>query len=798
MLAGIAAFSCGVILLYWTGVVPPSNLLMADALLLAVLLLATIKGLCRTICRMSAWGLAGYLWAAMSGAQQLAATLPETLEGPVQTVSGYLCDLPSRGAWHSVRFSLCVEHWSGQPDDLIGTSLPERLRLAWYGPEATRQLPSPLTVAVRLKRPHGADNPVGFHYETWLFRHDYGATGSVQSVQNWPAGDCGPVCRYHQWRGHLANALQQRFGNLRHFALVDALLLGDRGGLSHADWQTLKATGTIHLVAISGLHIGLIALGFGLCVGLLLRYLPQHWMAPSHKRWVFFGAGLLASVIYALAAGFSVPTQRALIMLTCAGLIVIRAGRVSPWFGWLLALALVLLLDPLAPLGRGFWLSFGAVAVLILIFSGRVRSASARSSLVVAQCAVFAGLWPALAMMDQAPAALGWLANLVAIPYVSLVVLPVLIGGVVVVTLLPSLTAPVGALFDQVLGVLWWFLRALEALPTPTVSVSTAMALVIAVITLAALWIPDRHLRWLTLSMLLSVLALGTWPDLKGPVQNRWVSRPEVWVWDVGQGLSVLVRDQDQVLVYDTGPESPSGYTAVDSVILPNLRALGVHRINTLIVSHADADHAGGLSSLLGTMPVDRIISGEPAAITEKLAAGSPVVTPCKPFAQQTLARVGVTLWAWRPEAADRAADEVTGNEASCVALLRYGDEEVILPGDIPAHVERALVQTGWFRSPATRVLVAAHHGSRTASCPAWVAAVDPSYVVFTAGYRQRYGHPHKTVLERFRRAGSRTLNTAYAGAVRFRFDRHGLSTHAWRAGAPFWLAPMQPTPADR
>lgn len=795
MPAGIAVFSCGVILLYWTGVVPPSNILMGGALLIPGLLLLSVRGYWPTVCRSLAWGLAGLLWASTTAVQQLHAALPAALEGPVQTVSGYLCDLPADGAWHSVRFSLCVEHWRGQTDDQIGVSVPARLRLAWYGKDATRQLPPTLRVKVRLKRPHGADNPVGFRYETWLFRHDYGATGSVRSLQALPSGECAVVCRYHQWRKQLADGLARRLGDLQQFALVNALLLGDRGDLTNADWQTLKATGTIHLVAISGLHIGLIALGIGLCAGFLLRYLPQHWLAPSRRRWLLFVLASLASVSYALAAGFTVPTQRALIMLTLAGLTVIRAGRSSPWMGWLLALALVLLLDSRAPLGRGFWLSFGAVAVLILVFAGRVRSASASASLVLAQCAVFAGLWPALAMMDQSPAPWGWLANLIAIPYVSLVVLPVIIAGGLLMMLVPSLTDLVGALFDKVLELLWWFLRTLEGVPAPVVSASAAVAASVAVVALAALWMPDWRLRCLTLALLVSSLVLSCWPEMTSPAQNSWVTRPEIWVWDVGQGLSVMVRDRDQVLVYDTGPESPSGFNAVDSVILPNLRALGVHRINTLIVSHADGDHSGGLGRLLQAMSVDRVISGEPTAVAAGLTKpGVPGIEPCRPSTSLNLARIGITLWAWRPDASRLPS----GNEASCVALLRYGDDEVILPGDIPAHVESALVRTGWFGQPMHRLLVAAHHGSRTASAPAWVKAVDPDYVVFTAGYRHRYGHPHPIVVRRFRKAGAETFNTAYAGAVRFRLDQHGIMVHAWRDDVPFWLSPLQPTPQNR
>lgn len=795
MRAGIAAFSCGVILLYWNGVVPPSVFQIGGFVLMTALLIAPPRGYWQPVYRLMALGIGGFLWATLAASHHLGSALPGRLEGPVQTVSGYLCGLPANGAWHSVRFSLCVQHWDGEADEQIGVTLPERLRLSWYGKQATRQLPQTLTVRVRLKQPHGADNPVGFRYETWLFRHSYGATGTVKSVQALPGADCSVFCRYQQWRNGLAGLLEARLGRLDQFALVDALLLGDRGFLTNADWQTLKATGTIHLVAISGLHIGLIALGTGLCIGFLLRYLPQHWLAPSRKRGLLFGLMMLASVLYALAAGFTVPTQRALVMLGVAGFLVLRAGRPTPWLGWLLALGIVLLLDPLAPLGRGFWLSFSAVAVLILTFSGRVGSANARTGLLLAQCAVFAGLWPILALMDQEPAALGWLANLVAIPYVSLIVMPVLIGGVIMMALAPSLTTLIGALFDRVLGVLWWFLHTLEALPVPPVSASVLVAFAIMAMAMTALLMPDSRIRGTALAVFGAWVVLSTGVGAVGPSPNRWVDRPEVWVWDVGQGLSVMVHDQDQVLVYDTGPESPSGFNAVESVVLPNMRALGIHRINTLVVSHADADHAGGLGQLLESMPVDRIITGEPGEIGAKVAGyGAPFAQPCRPFSQFSLARMDITLWAWRPD----RQKAPSGNEASCVALLRYGSNEIILPGDIPAMVERKLAATGRFEKPMHRLLVAPHHGSKTASSPAWIRAVDPDYVIYTAGYRGRYGHPYPGVVERYRKAGVKAFNTAYAGAIRFRLARNGADVRAWRAGAPFWLAPLQATPENR
>ncbi|MDX1633036.1 MAG: DNA internalization-related competence protein ComEC/Rec2 [Marinobacter sp.] len=762
MLAGMAATA--VIL----AVIPPSQL--------------RLPGLARY--RMALfWLMLGLAWAGWHAFERLADRLPPALEGETLVVEGTLCSVPRPGIFDSVSFSLCVSHW---PELDQPGPMPARLRLAWYGDDARLDLPERIRAKVRLKRPHGAVNPAGFRYESWLFRHGFRATGTVRELSPWPQGTCGLPCRFHQLRQGVAGWLLSHWQGTDHLALTEALLIGERGRMTPAHWQVLAATGTIHLVAISGLHIGLVALGVGLIARLALARLPQHWLAPRQRRLLVFALVAGSSLLYALAAGFTVPTRRAWLMVMMAAWLVFRAGRVASGSGWLLALALVLLMDPYAPLDRGFWLSFGAVAVLLLIFSGRLAAPSPVPALLLAQCAVFVGLWPALAVMDQTPAALGWLANLVAIPVLSLVVMPVLMLAALFTALVPAFAPWAGQAFDAVLGGLWWWLETVAGWPAPELRLAMPAIALTALAVMLLLVVPIPRARCLAMAV---VLASGSGHVLdQASPGNRPVAVPEIWVLDVGQGLSVLLRHRDQVLVYDTGPETPSGYSAVDSILLPTLASLGVHRLQTLVISHGDRDHAGGLAQLLAARPVDALLAGEPERTAAMLTQARAVET-CGPAQSRAVGDLQVTFW----RAPGHESGQQNSNDASCVMTVNFGEIELVVPGDISTTVERLFLEGGFRNRAVRRILVAAHHGSKTSSGPGWVTAMAPEWVVYTAGYRHRYGHPHQDVVARFEAAGARGLNTATSGALRWRLLPEGPELTRWRDAAPFWIRPAAP-----
>jgi competence protein ComEC len=771
---GIAAFACGVIILY-SGLFTPLWALVSAGLVLVVITVSRrwlVPGPRLLVFSV----LAGLVWAALFAQWRLADRLDPSLEGRPLTVSGFLCSAPAPGAWGSVRFSLCV-------DGERPPGVPGRLRLAWYGDGATLALPSPLTTTVILKRPHGAVNPGGFRYETWLFRKGYGATGSVRALEANPAGACGPVCRYHRWRQALVAAANAALEGTEHKALALSLLLGYRGQLDNSHWSVLEATGTIHLVAISGLHLGLVAGIAGLLLRWLSGRLPQPQMTARQQRFRTWLVVTLAALGYALLAGFTVPTRRALVMVAIAGWLLLGGRIAGAWQGWLAALGLVLLADPFGPLDQGFWLSFGAVAVLVLLFSRLHGRPGPLKSLVLAQAAVFAGLWPVLSMLDQSAAWAGLVANILAIPWLSFLVMPLLlvVGAIMLVSggVVPE---PILWLLDCVLGTLWWMLVELAQLDMPAGRLPAWLAFTFSVLVLLALWWPCNRLRLANLAtavLILLVNAAGARPG--------WQSTPEVWIWDVGQGLSVLVRHEGQTLLYDTGPESGSGYSAVSEVLIPSLDRVGISSIDILVISHGDQDHAGGLSAFMENYQPRRIVAGEPSRLPGRMGQ---VATACRNHKPLQVGQVTVGFW--------QAQEELAGNDSndqSCVVVLTFLEHQLLLPGDISRKVEQYLLEDfpALVHREGELTLVAPHHGSKTSSSPGFVRSLSPERVIFTAGYRHRYGHPHGDVLARYQVEGSELLNTATSGAIRLALTPEGVSTMQWRQDAPFWIRPPEP-----
>ncbi|SFR48405.1 competence protein ComEC [Marinobacter daqiaonensis] len=779
--AWIAAFSCGVIILYSSLLAPPQALWLALA---GIALGLSVRLRCRHRYVAEDWPilacfLVGLAWAALHAQWRLWDQLSPGLEGSRLKVTGYLCDAPSPGAWGSVRFSLCL---TGELD----AGLPRRLRLSWYGDKATLDLPTPMTAEVILKRPHGAVNPGGFRYETWLFRKGYGATGTVRSVV--PADDtpCGLVCRYHRWRQQLVAASGDALAGMNHRGLARSLLLGYRGELGQQHWDVLNATGTIHLVAISGLHLGLVAGLTALVLRWLGARLPSRSGSASRLRYLLWGLTVVVALGYGMLAGFTVPTRRALVMVVIGGWLLLRGKLTNAWQGWLVALGLVLAADPLSPLDQGFWLSFAAVAVLVLVFSRRQGAVRPLRALVLAQLAVFAGLWPVLSLLDQAASPVGLIANLLAIPWLSLVVMPTLLLGGGILLVGPGSVEPwVGLAFDLVLAPLWWLLSLLATVQVSGGRQPFLIALAIAVVLLTVLWWPDRRLRAAAAAMLSAGLLAG-FSGLQ-PANHRQ-DTPRIWVWDVGQGLSVLVHHRHETLLYDTGPESASGYNAVTEVLVPSLERVGVERLDTLVLSHGDRDHAGGLGHLFRHYSPARVISGEPGRVLAD--AGLPFsVAPCRGQPPLEIGDVRVRFWQAAPE---QARDS---NDRSCVVVIDHGGEQVILPGDISRPVERAFLEA---RHPTREgrvrglTVFAPHHGSNTSSGKAWVSGLAPDRVIFTAGYRHRYGHPHPDVVQRYHEAGAELFNTATTGALRLDLAEGDIRITPWRDRAPFWIRPAE------
>jgi competence protein ComEC len=550
--------------------------------------------------------------------------------------------------------------------------------------------------------------------------------------------------------------------------LVQALVVGDRSGFTQDDWEVMTRTGTNHLVAISGLHVGLIAGGVFLLVRWLWSRDPRLTLRLAAPRAAALGS-VLAALAYAGLAGFSVSTQRALIMVAVVLAALFWQRTLRPYHAWTLALVGVLVLDPRSVLSPGLWLSFGAVAVLLFNLGHRLPSRDLWTRWGRAQWAVTIGLLPLLFLLFGRASLIAPVVNLVAVPIFSLILLPaVLVSSLL--SLVPGLELPLQwtahGLSWCLDGLEWIAERPWAALALPQRPAwAWAAAFAGVVILLAPRGLPAR---WLGLVLCLPMLIL------RAPIP----AQGEAWftVLDVGLGLAVVVRTREGTLVYDTGPGYPSGFDTGRAVVGPYLVAHGVKRIDRLVLSHADRDHAGGLSSLMEFVPSEQILSGEP----ERL--GIVGALPCR--AGDGWDWSGVSFRVLHP-----ADGSHQGNDASCVIRIEAGGSSVLLTGDIEARVERALVRS-LGSALESDILVAGHHGSATSTHPEFLDAVAPDLVLFASGYANQFGFPVAKVRERVAARGIEMLDTGLVGAIELRLrpdgTRLGPSTWRDRAGR-FW-----------
>jgi len=669
----------------------------------------------------------GLCWACLSAQQALDDRLAPELDGRILWLEGTVVGLPSQDG-RSTRFEL----EGAQSRRAI---LPSRLQLSWFaGPGVSSG--ERWRLAVNLRRPHGLLNPHGPDREATLLARRIGGTGSVK------AGELlAPAER--AWRSDIRQRLMQADAQGREGELI-ALVLGDGAGLARESWQTLQATGTVHLLVISGQHIGLLA---GLVYALIAQLARLGWW-PQALPWLPWAcaAAFVTALGYGLLAGFQVPVQRACMMLAVVLLWRLRYRHLGMWVPWLLALNAVLLWEPLASLLPGFWLSFAAVAVLILTFSGRLGAWSAWRAWGRAQWLIALGLLPVLIALGLPVSLTAPLANLFAVPWISLAVLPLALLGTV---LLPvpvvgqGLIWLAGGLLDglfRLLGLLAHVQPAWipEALPWPL----WLLMCLGAVSLLLPAGLPMRVLGWPL--VMLAVFA---------PRERVPEGQLEVWQLDVGQGLALVLRTRQHAMLYDAGPvvgDSDLG----ERVVLPALRKMGVAKIDLMLLSHADADHAGGALALKAGLQVQRVLSGEAAKHAEALQA-----QPCVSGERWQWDGVSFSLWQWQG-----AGDS---NQASCVLLVEAAGERLLLTGDIDAAGEQAWLED-W---QASRIdwLQAPHHGSRTSSSQALLTATSPRGVLISRGRYNAFGHPHASVMQRYRTSGIEVFDSALHGALRLR-----------------------------
>ncbi len=762
MTAVILSFACGVVLLQLQPELPGAGWFGLSAFLL-------VPFLRQKVLYLPAAFAVGFCWALGLAQLRLADRLAPELEGRDVDVVGIVASLPAVGE-RSLRFEF-------EPES-AEVKLPGKLLLSWYRSLSYEEQASILSsdvhpgerwrFTVRLRRPHGNLNPHGFDYEAWLLERGVGATGYVRSGKRVVPERLGTRNNFFDRIELIRESVRDRFkrvlGETPASGALAALAVGDQRSISAEEWRLYNRTGVTHLMSISGLHVTLVS---GLCAWLaswlwrrsafLLQRLPARKAGAA--------AAIAGALGYALIAGFAVPAQRTFWMVTIVAL-ALWSGRIaSPARVLALALGVVLVFDPWAVLSAGFWLSFGAVSLIFFVAN---ENQSSVVQWLRVQWAITLGLAPAVLFLFAQVSVVGPLANAVAIPVVSAVVTP-----------LALLAAAIrwDPLLQLAAWLMEWLLQFLEwcaSLPAalwqqhapPLWSVLLALAGV-------AWLLAPRGLPWRATGLALMLPAVALPPPAPAPGE-AWIT-----TLDVGQGLAVLVRTANRALLYDTGPafgESDSG----ERIIAPFLRAAGVERLDVLIVTHNDSDHAGGASSVVENFEVGTLLSSLPE--------GHPLLGS---VADRQRCAAG-TAWEWdgvrfallHPDGG--AARAKKSNDLSCVLKISAGARAMLLTGDIEKLSEAELVNRDatalaerGLSTLAADVLLVPHHGSRTSSTAEFLAAVGASAAVIPVGYRNRFRHPNGEVLERL--SGTALLRTDRDGAVTVRFSAEHLDIEGER-----------------
>ncbi|AZG15015.1 DNA internalization-related competence protein ComEC/Rec2 [Cupriavidus pauculus] len=779
--------------------------------------------------------LAAFGWAAWRAELRMDRWLPPDLMARDLVAEGVVAGLPD-DAGHRTRFRFNVARWDDDRAQRAGVS---SVMLTWRDPPERLVPGQRYRLTVRLRPPRGLANPHGFDYAYWLLAEGIDATGYVREGQ--PAGgDDGALpwmVRVAAWRAAVRDHLRAAMpADARYGPVLVALVIGDQRGIAQADWEVFRRTGISHLVSISGLHItmvagaaGAVARGlwrrsFGLG-GVLRRPLPLRWPAQQ--------AGLVVTVLaalgYGLLAGMQIPALRTVTMLIVAAVALWsgRAPPVSVVLAWAAGVAVAI--DPWAVMSPGFWLSFGAVAVIFFHarrpeageqeaagqeargggapvigqgFGGFVarcwrRIVRALVEAARAQWAVTVGLVPLTLLLFGQVSVVSCLANAVAIPVVSLFVTPMALASAVLPADVATMLLGVAhALLASLVDGLAWLAApswaVWEAAQPGWLVTGLALAGVVVLLTPGRVRLPrlrakagGRALpRWPGAVLMLPMLLGGRDAIAEGEMR--------VTALDVGQGTAVLVETRRHALLYDAGPSYVSGASAGAQVVVPYLRAVGVRRLDMLMVSHEDADHAGGVLDVMRAVPVSARQTAAAPGHRLLTLPGRPWV-PCAAGAGWVWD--GVRFDVMHPTAEDLTRATLSSNARSCVLRVATAHRSVLLTGDIGVNEELGFIARAPPAQVRADVLVVPHHGSGTSSHVAFLRAVQPAVAVFQLGFANRYRHPREDVWQRYGRAGIARYRTDETGAVTIVTDGDGLRVVPYRQHVRRYWRDRPPAP---
>ncbi|MFS2002146.1 DNA internalization-related competence protein ComEC/Rec2 [Duganella sp. CT11-25] len=797
MRMAIIGFAAGAACLQMQASLPAASLIAVAAGVLPVwlILLSRMPAGLRAWAALPTGCAVGFFWAAWLAHGALAPQLAVADEGRDFTVIGTIDNLPYRFA-QGVRFNLAVEQVLGAQG-----AVPPRIAVSWYSgfrDQVTEvgdvQPGERWQLTVRLQRPHGNANPYGFDYEAWLLEQGLRATGYVRPARDNRRLDsfvlsAGNVIEHSRavLRARIFAALPDK----PYAGVIVALVVGDQRGIDQSDWKVFNRTGIGHLVSISGLHITMVAGLFALAAFTLWRHsfftraqLPL--LLPAQK--VAALAGAATALFYVLLAGFGVPAQRTLYMLmvVAAALWLNRIASVSHVL--CTALGVVVVIDPWAVLWPGFWLSFGAVAIILYATVGRVTLRAARQPYrdsgpqsaphagtqaaapsrrqqfglalragAHTQYAVTMGLVPLTMLLFGQVSVVSPLANAVAIPLISLVVTPLALIG----SMLPApLAAPVLGLAHLLVAWLAACLQWFSGMRYAIWSAPVPPFWLFCWAMFGTIWLLAPRgwpVRW---------LGLATWvPLLAAEPSHPEPGRMNVTAFDVGQGMALLIETSGHRLLYDAGPSYGPESNAGNRIILPYLRARGIAALDGVVISHSDIDHAGGALAVLDGVDVGWVLS----SLSPRHAIAQAARQHVQCAAGQGWTWDGVRFEMLHPLPASYADTTLKPNARTCTLKITANGKSMLLAGDIEAAQEAQLLERDAGRLQA-EVLLAPHHGSGTSSTPAFLLAVRPQAAVFQVGYRNRYQHPKKEIYERYGELHIQRLRTDQAGAVTLDF----------------------------
>jgi competence protein ComEC len=702
----------------------------------------------------------GFAWCLSFVYAQKSWSLPPTFEGKTLEATGYIASIPVQSS-ELVSFLFSVKKIKLNEETYSHSGL---VHLSWYKKDLSNlHVGDRWRLNIRLKKIHSTQNPGGFDFEAWALQEGLRAKGYVIPKGNNILLESNPF-KYllYRIREKIKNKIEHHLPKSSTSPWITALVVGERHNIDQENWEILRNTGTNHLMAIAGLHIGfmsglvyfIISFFWRLSLRLPL-YLPAQHVAAV--------GSLVMALLYSALAGFSLPTQRACIMLCAFLLTGLSRRKTFTWQAWSLALIFVLLINPLVVLTESFWLSFGAVAFIIYGVSGRLAPEGIWWKWGRLQWVISLGLIPFSLWLFQQCSVVSFLANAIAIPWVACLIVPFSLLGSATLFLSNKLGALLLISADKMLAWLWVILAWFSHIEGSS-------------------WYHDIPSVWVLLAALLCVILLlipagfpGRWFGLVGLVAlvNIQPDKPksgEIWLTllDVGQGLSTVIQTKEHVLVFDAGAKLSPNYDMGESIVIPFLRTQNITKVDRVVVSHGDNDHIGGVPAILKRLSVSDVKTSVP----DKLAFHN--VSYC----------MSGEAWEWDQVKFNFLYPTVDNlnknNDSSCVLKISTGKYSILLTGDIEKYAEKMLV-ANQAENLSSTILIAPHHGSKTSAENSFLNLVSPQFVLFPIGYRNRYHFPHASVIKKYDELGSEKIDTVSAGAVYFKLTPDSLKYYNYR-----------------